>query len=64
MKTLDRYILQTFLVSLGIVLVAMMGLTLLLDLFFNVNSFLKLSAQTQEAGFWTLLSNVINYYFY
>ena len=64
MKTLDRYILQTFLVSLGIVLVAMMGLTLLLDLFFNVNGFLKLSAQTQEAGFGALLGDVINYYFY
>jgi len=64
MKTLDRYILQTFLVSLAIVLVAMMGLTLLLDLFFNVNDFLKLSTQTQEMGFGTLLGNVVNYYFY
>lgn len=64
MKILDRYILTTFLVSLAIVMVAMMGLTLLLDLTFNVNKFLDMTAQRAEAGFWTLLASVGHYYFY
>jgi len=64
MKILDRYILQTFLVSLLIAMAAMMGLALLLDLFFNVNKFMDLSAATQKAGFGTLLAGVGNYYFY
>ena len=64
MKILDRYILQTFLVSLLIVMAAMMGLTLLLDLSFNVNKFMDLSAATQKAGFGYLLAGIGNYYFY
>ena len=64
MKILDRYVLTTFLVSLFIVMVAMMGLALLLDLFFNVNKFLDLRAEAQEAGFWSLLASVGSYYFY
>jgi len=64
MKILDRYILQTFLVSLVIVLAAMMGLTLLLDLSFNVNKFMDLSAATRASGYWALLSGIANYYYY
>jgi len=63
-KILDRYILQTFLVSLVIVMAAMMGLSLLLDLFFNVNKFIDLSVATQKAGFGALLTGIGNYYFY
>jgi lipopolysaccharide export system permease protein len=64
MRILDRYVLQTFLVSLLIVMAAMMGLALLLDLFFNVNKFMDLSAATEKAGFGALLAGIINYYFY
>ncbi len=64
MKILDRYVLTTFLVSLLIVMVAMMGLALLLDLFFNVNKFLDLRAEAGEVGFWSLLASVGSYYFY
>jgi lipopolysaccharide export system permease protein len=64
MKILDRYILQTFLVSLLIVMAAMMGLTLLLDLSFNYNKFIDLSTATRASGFWALLTGIVNYYFY
>ena len=64
MKILDRYILKTFLVSLVICLVAMMSLALLLDLFFNVNKFLDMQAEAKQAGFWTLLAGMGDYYFY
>ncbi|HUS46343.1 MAG TPA: LptF/LptG family permease [Phycisphaerae bacterium] len=64
-KTLDRYIVKTFVVSLIIVFAAMMGLALVLDLFFNVNEFLEKSGSGDGAtGFWAILGNVINYYFY
>lgn len=65
MKILDRYILKTFLVSLLIVSAALMGLTLLLDLFFNINKIMDLiSAETKNLGFWTVFSSILNYYFY
>jgi len=64
MKILDRYIIQTFLVSLGIVLAAMMGLTLLLDLFFNVSDFLSMSTQAKPVGFGEMLLRIGDYYFY
>lgn len=64
MKILDRYILATFVVSLLIVMVAMMGLSLLLDLFFNINKFLDMTAEARRASFWTILVGMGNYYFY
>ena len=64
MKILDRYIIQTFVVSFLIVLLAMMGLTLLLDLFFNVNDFLSLASEAKQVGFWGLLGEVLDYYFF
>jgi lipopolysaccharide export system permease protein len=63
MKVLDRYILKTFLVSLGIVMAAMLGIALLLDLSFNVKQLLHASPTHQE-GFWTQLVNIGNYYLY
>jgi lipopolysaccharide export system permease protein len=64
MKILDRYILKTFLVSLVIVLAAMMGLALLMDLLFNMQKFYDFGGTEQKAGFWTILSGVGGYYFY
>ncbi|MBM4017869.1 MAG: LptF/LptG family permease [Planctomycetes bacterium] len=64
MKILDRYIVQTFLASLAIVLAAMMGLSLILDMFINVNKFLDLRAAAREAGVWPILSGIAEYYFY
>jgi lipopolysaccharide export system permease protein len=63
-KILDRYILQTFLVSFAIVLAAMMGLSLLLDLFINVGKFLDLSAEAGRIGYWGVLLGIGDYYFY
>jgi lipopolysaccharide export LptBFGC system permease protein LptF len=63
MKVLDRYILKTFLVSLGIVMTAMLGIALLLDLSFNVKQILH-AAPGHQAGFWTQLGDILNYYFY
>ena len=64
MKILDRYIIQTFLVSLAISLAAMMGVTLLMDLLINVNKFLDLSSVARKLGFWPTLAGIGNYYFY
>jgi len=64
-KILDRYILQTFLVSLLIVLVAMMSLTLVLDLSINVNKIMNVvSSDTGGVGFWGATWNILRYYFY
>jgi lipopolysaccharide export system permease protein len=65
MKVLDRYILLTFLASLAIVMAAMLGVALVLDLFFNnVQLAWKAADSNQIAGFWKLLGNVLNYCFY
>jgi len=64
MKILDRYVIQTFLVSLAISLAAMMCVTLLLDLLINVNKFLDLASVARKLGFWSILAGIGNYYFY
>lgn len=63
-RILDRYILQTFLFSLLIVLAAMMALALLLDIAVNVNKFLDLSSKSQAVSYWALMGSILNYYFY
>ena len=64
MKILDRYIMQTFLVSLAISMAAMMGIVFILDLAINVNRLLNLSPAVQVAGFWPVFAGILNYYFY
>ncbi|MGB2756026.1 MAG: LptF/LptG family permease [Phycisphaerae bacterium] len=64
MKILDRYIVRTYVFSLVIVFAAMMGLAVILDQFFNVNEFFKGTTAAQPGGFWTILGNMANYYFY
>ena len=64
MKVLDRYILKTFVVSLFIVMAAMMGIALLLDLFFNYKQLLHTTPAAHQAGFWSLLWGIGNFYFY
>jgi lipopolysaccharide export system permease protein len=64
MKILDRYIMQTFLVSLAISMAAMMGIVFILDLAINVNRLLNLSPAVQVAGFWPVFAGIVNYYFY
>jgi len=64
MKLLDRYILQTFFVSLLIVGISMVGLTLVLVVFFNMDEFLDTRGSQQALGFWTILWNIGDYYFY
>ena len=64
MKLLDRYILKTYLVSLVIVIAALMGIALLVDMAVSANKFLDLKAETEEAGFWTLVVHMADYYFY
>jgi len=64
MKILDRYIVRTYVFSLAIVFAALMGLAVILDQFFNVNEFFKNTGGAQPAGFWTILGNMANYYFY
>jgi lipopolysaccharide export system permease protein len=61
MKILDRYILTTLLVSMAIVLAAMMGLAVVLDLFFNMEEFLD---DVGGGGAGRLLANVADYYGY
>ena len=64
MKILDRYILQTFLLSLLISLAALMGIVLILDLVINVNKLFNLSTAARTTGFWTIFLGVADYYFY
>ena len=64
MKILDRYILKTYLASLLIVLAALMGIAILLDMAVSANKFLDLKSEMAEAGFWTLVARMADYYFY
>jgi lipopolysaccharide export system permease protein len=64
MKILDRYIVRTYVLSLAIVLAALMGLSLLLDVFFNYNKLLDLASSAKQTGFWTILAGLADYYFY
>ncbi len=64
MKILDRYIVWTFLVSLAIVLVAMVGLALVLDLFINVAEFMEEKGPAAGRGFGDVLGAILDYYFY
>lgn len=64
MKILDRYILKTYLASLLVVMAALMGIAVLLDMAVSVNKFLDLKAETGDAGFWTMLGHMADYYFY
>ena len=64
MKILDRYVLKTYLASLLVVMAALMGIAVLLDMAVSVNKFLDLKAETGEMGFWTLLGHMADYYFY
>ena len=64
MKVLDRYITRTFLVSLAIVMTAMLGIAIILDLSFSVQQVFRGSAEVVRLGFWTLLGNVVDYCFY
>jgi len=64
MKILDRYILQTFMLSLTISLAALMGIVLILDLVLNVNKLFNLSAVAHVTGFWPIFVNLLSYYFY
>jgi len=63
-KILDRYILKTYLVSLLVVMAALTGIAVLLDMAVSVNKFLDLKAETGDAGFWTMLGHMADYYFY
>ncbi|MBL7141089.1 MAG: LptF/LptG family permease [Planctomycetes bacterium] len=64
MKILDRYILKTYLASLVVVLAALMGIAILLDMAVSANKFLDLKSEMAEAGFWTLVARMADYYFY
>jgi len=64
MKILDRYILKTYVASLLVVLAALMGIAILLDMAVSANKFLDLKAETEEAGFWMLVARMADYYVY
>jgi lipopolysaccharide export system permease protein len=64
MKVLDRYIFQTLLVSLAIVLVSVLGLALTIDLFFNMDEFLEATEGAEDVTAWAILANMGDYYFY
>jgi lipopolysaccharide export system permease protein len=63
-KILDRYILKTYVFSLVIVIAALMGIAVLIDMAVSANKFLDLRAETEEAGFWNLVGHMADYYFY
>ncbi|MCP4375235.1 MAG: LptF/LptG family permease [bacterium] len=57
MKTLDRYIVRTFLSNAFLFLVVMMMLRIVLDLFTNIDEFTE-----QSASFLSVLGNIWEYY--
>ncbi len=64
MKLLDRYILTTYLVSLLIVAAAVTGGVVLLDMSLSINKFLDLKAESEAAGFGTMLARMADYHFH
>lgn len=59
LRTLDGYILRSFFVNYLISLAAMMGLYVVLDLFFNLDEFIK-----SDITLWRLLRNLASFYGY
>ena len=57
MKTLDRYIVRSFLYSYMLCLLVMLGMRMAADLFVNIDEFAELSM-----GGWELVSHVLSYY--
>lgn len=64
MKILDRYILRTFLFSFLVVLTAVLGMAVTLDLVINLDEFTEEGISQVEQGFGHLLFVVCRYYFY
>jgi len=64
MKILDRYILKTYVASLVVVMAALMGIAILLDMAVSANKFLDLKSNLPDAGFWSLVGRMADYYFY
>lgn len=66
MKVLDRYILQTFIVSLIVVGLAMLGVVLMIHMMIFFDKFFEVTEKTagEPVGFWTILTQVLTYYFY
>ncbi len=61
MRTLDRYVVRTFLTSAVLLLVAMISLRIVIDLFLNMDEFLEESASPDLP---TLLMHMGSYYAY
>src|SRR5437870_4214969 len=59
MKTLDRYILRGFIVNYAIALLVMVGLYLVIDLFFNFDEFTK-----EAGGALEVIRRIVDYYSY
>jgi len=66
MRTLDRYIIRTFLVSLGAWFLIIMTLRILLDLFANMDEFTEGldTVQGQAGGLLFFLKTILTYYAY
>jgi len=64
MKILDRYILCTFLFSFVVVLVAVIGMAVTLDLVINLDEFTKEGAAQVPKGIWQVLFDGCRYSFY
>jgi lipopolysaccharide export system permease protein len=61
-RILDRYILATYLVSLLIVVLAITGGVVLMDMGLSVNKFLDLREESTEVGFLSMLGHMADYH--
>ncbi len=62
-KTLDKYVVRSFLYSLMLWFVVFMSLRIVADLFVNLDEFAEV-AEKQGVGTWYLVGQVFSYYFY
>ena len=64
MKLCDRYVLRGFLFSFAVVFVAMVALTIMIDMVVNLDEFLKTGDGGEALGAWAALKHICSYYFY
>jgi lipopolysaccharide export system permease protein len=64
MKIVDKYVLKGFLFSFAVVFVAMMALTIMVDMVLNLDQFMSAAPGDPVLGAWKIFGHIISYYFY
>jgi lipopolysaccharide export system permease protein len=64
MKIVDKYVLKGFLFSFAVVFVAMMALTIMVDMVMKIDDFLQAAPGETTPGAWVVFWHIVSYYFY